>query len=346
MIRSAFLQGFDWSGRARRSALWAFVAFAGCVLSACAAAEIWLSGKSPQAPRFVYLLAAVMAVPLISLGLRRLHDRGHAGGWLVLGLVPVVGWALWLYLLCAPTHNRADAPETPPVLHIMGSIMAGLVVVLVASRMLWAPYLIPSGSMKPGLLVGDYVMVGYAGADDLRRGDVVVFRDALRGNANVARLIGLPGDTVQMRAGQIVLNSVVLAQDPLTDFTEVFAPQGPLHSLPRCGNAPVGAGGQCVTTQLQETLQDGRRYSVLDLMPNGPEDDTGIFTVPPDGYFMLGDNRDDSADSRFAVATGGMGFVAGNDIIGKANRVLFSAEGSSLLAVWRWRAGRYFWAVQ
>ena len=345
MIRTAFQQGFDWSGRARRREVWAYLAFAALVLMACAFGETWIAAGSPKAPRFTFLLAAALLGPLISLCVRRLHDRGHAGGWLVPALVPVVGWLCLLYLLCAPTNHRADAPDTPLSLRLVGGVIAALVVLLVALRAFWAPYWVPSGSMKPNVLAGDYMIARFGNADDLVRGDVLVFRAAATQTVHAARLIGLPGDRVQMKAGQIVLNEAGVAQTAAAPFTEVYAPQGPAHSLPRCGNAPVGAGGTCITQRLRETLPDGRMYDVLDIMQGTFPDDTAVFTVPPAAYFVLGDNRDDSFDSRFAQDVGGMGFVVADDVIGRADRVVFSAAGSVLQAFWQWRAGRFWQAV-
>ncbi|MFM2391907.1 MAG: signal peptidase [Pseudomonadota bacterium] len=347
MIRDAFLHAFEWSGRARRRAIWAYAGFALLVLSGSVFAEVWFSGGAPAAPRLVFLLAAVLLVPMISLAVRRLHDRGHWGGWLLLGFLPWVGVLLWAYLLLAPTDPRAEEPDTPAFLPLVGAGLSVILVLLVASRAFWAPYWIVSGSMKPGLLVGDYMIVRFAQATDVTRGDVLLFR-ASHGDgtaAMVARLIGLPGDQVQMRAGKLVLNGAVVSLAPRPPFAERNVPQGAMQSLPRCGNAPVGAGGQCITERLQETLPDGSSHDVLDLMTAGPADDTGVFDVPDGQFFMLGDNRDDSLDSRFDVAIGGMGLVAADDVIGRATRVLVSTEGRSLTAFWTWRADRFLQVV-
>lgn len=345
MVRTAILERIDWSGRARRRDLWLFLAFGCVVIAGVVAAELWIAAGSPKAPRFVYLTVALLIVPLVSLGVRRLHDRGHGGGWLMLALVPWLGGLVWLYLLLAPSDRRVDAPDTPMPLHLMGLVMAAVVLLLVGSRVFWAPYWIAAGSMKPNLLAGDYVMAGYVQADDLQRGDVVVFRAMPSGTVSMARVIGMPGDSVQMRAGQVVLNGVLVGQTPAEPFVERNTPQGPARSLPRCGNAPVGAGGPCITPRLRETLPDGAVQDVLDLVPGAAADDTAVFDVPPGKFFVLGDNRDDSLDSRFATAVGGVGFVASADVIGRANRVLLSAAGASWMAVWSWQAGRFWVAV-
>jgi signal peptidase I len=346
MLKDALLRSTDWSGRARRRDLWAFAVLAGLLLAACSLAEVWAAANDPKAPRFVFLLAALLLVPLISLGVRRLHDRGHGGGWLAFVLLPWVGWLLPAYLLLAPSKGRVDAPDTPVGLHVAGGLLAGLVVALVASRMFWSPYWVPSGSMKPTLLPGDYLIVGFADAARLQRGDVVVFRAGLQGQTYVARLIGLPGDRVAMQAGILLLNGQAVIQEDMPPFTEVSVAQGPARHLPRCGNAPVGAGGKCITAQRRETLPGGAKHAVLDLMPDATTGDMPEVTVPQGQYFMLGDNRDDSIDSRFATSTGGMGMVDGASVIGQADRVLFSAAGAWMLAVWNWRAGRYWLAIE
>jgi signal peptidase I len=346
MLRDAVLYCLDWSGRARRRELWALLAIVVVLAGAFPVAELWISGASPKAPRFVYVLLGLLLVPQISLGIRRLHDVGWSGGWLVLGFLPWVGMLFWIWLLFARSSSRAHVPDTPVAIHLLGVVLAGSLVLLLASRAIWAPYWIPSNSMKPGLLPGDYMTARFVDADDLQRGDVIVFRAGVQERTHVARVVGLPGDRVQMRAGVIVLNGVDIAQEALPPFTETYAAQGPAQSLPRCGNAPVGQGGQCETQRLRETLREGQGHEILNIMAGAAMDDTPEVTVPMGQFYVLGDNRDDSLDSRFARDAFGVGFVEGADVIGKARRVLFSAEGVSLLAVWSWRAGRVWRAIE
>jgi signal peptidase I len=346
MLREAVLRSFDWSGRARRRELWAFLAFAGLVLTGLVVAEMWMAQGSPKAPRLVFPAGALLLLPLISLGVRRLHDRGHGGGWLALAFLPWLGLAVWAYLLFAPSKGRVDAPDTPISLHLVGVGLVAVLVGLVASRVFWSPYWVQSASLKPTLLPGDYITAGFVDARDVARGDVILFRAGAAGQRHVARVIGLPGDRVALEAGAVVLNGArlpVVAADP---FVEVNAPQGPSQQLPRCGNAPVGAGGACETPRFRETLPEGRSYEVLDLMPGAAMDTMAEVTVPEGAFLVLGDNRDDSMDSRFAVSIGGMGMVDGSSVIGRAGRVLFSADGPWLTGFWEWRAGRFWQAVE
>ncbi len=118
-----------------------------------------------------------------------------------------------------------------------------------------------------------------------------------------------------------------------------------MRSRPRCETI-VGEGAICSKSQFLETLPGGRVHKVLNIDTNGPGDNTDVFTVPPGNYFFMGDNRDNSLDSRFSVNTGGVGFVPAEYLIGRADRVIFSSAGSSMLYFWTWRSDRYFTAVQ
>jgi signal peptidase I len=246
------------------------------------------------------------------------------------------------------------------------TVVYALLIAGVFRTLFFQPFWIPSGSMKDTLLIGDFLFVnkmayGYSRyscpfglcpfsgrilAGEPERGDVVVFRHPVNGSDFIKRLIGLPGDTVQMKEGVLFLNGAPVPQTEAGIFTEVFEPQGPMASLPRCENGPVGEGGDCTASRAIETLPGGRRHAVLNIDRNGAGDNTDVFTVPPGHYFFLGDNRDNSMDSRFSQAGGGVGFVPAENLIGRADRIMFSSAGRSMLYFWTWRGDRFFRAIE
>ncbi len=229
-------------------------------------------------------------------------------------------------------------------------IVQALLLALVIRTFLFQPFSIPSGSMRPTLLEGDYLFVtkwayGYSKhslpfspdlfsgrifGSDPERGDVVVFKFPPNPSLDyIKRVIGLPGDTVQMRDGQLFINGDAVPREKVgeinnPDITEV--------------NRPVEVW--------RETLPNGVSYDTLDLTPEGIGDNTREFVVPAGHYFMMGDNRDNSTDSRFNV-----GFVPEDHLVGRANIIFFSiAGGSSPLELWKWptdlRPSRFFSMVR
>ncbi len=276
------------------------------------------------------------------------------------------------------------AEKTSPghaVWETIKTIVYALLIAGVFRTLFFQPFWIPSGSMKETLLIGDFLFVnkmaygysyascpslimprfgvnvdaedvcGFLKGDNTRiwagapeRGDVVVFRHPVTGRDFIKRLIGLPGDRIQIKDGVIHLNGTPVAQTPDGVFTETMAPQGPQRLWPRCENAPVGKGGICEKQRFTETLPDGPSYTVLNIGNQGM-DHTGIYTVPEDHFFFMGDNRDNSSDSRLPQAAGGVGFVPFENLIGRADRIMFSSAGRSMLFFWTWRGDRFFKAI-
>ena len=262
------------------------------------------------------------------------------------------------------------------------TVVYALLIAGVFRSLFFQPFWIPSGSMKETLLIGDFLFVnkmayGYSYAScpslmmprfgvevdakdvcgvfdgdngrlfggDPERGDVVVFRHPISGRDYIKRLIGLPGDTIQIRDGVTVINGEPVKVEQAGLFKEIMEPQGPQGLRPRCENGPVGAGGECLKTRTLETLPNGVQHIVLNI-GNQQSDRTGVYNVPEGHYFFMGDNRDNSADSRLAQQAGGVGFVPYENLIGRADRIMFSSGGRSMLAFWTWRSDRFFKAVK
>ena len=229
--------------------------------------------------------------------------------------------------------------------------------VFILRSFIFAPFNIPSESMLPRLLIGDYLFVskwnyGYSRwslpwglplipgqifGRNPTPGDVVVFRaPVVQDHDVIKRVIGLPGDTVQMRAGQVFLNGKAIPKQRVADFT---LPLTPNFDAKLCG-APfqdVDAAGVpiCRYPRFRETLPNGRSYFVLDQAELPDRDDTGVYTVPAGHVFVMGDNRDDSGDSRFAPPDG-MGMVPMDHLEGKAVVTFFSTDGTASLLPWTW----------
>jgi signal peptidase I len=233
-----------------------------------------------------------------------------------------------------------------------------------------APFMIPTGSMLPEVMIGDYLFVakwpyGYSRysipfglgrfggriwSSEPKRGDVVVFRYPGRDEDYVKRLIGLPGDTVQMRGGRLILNGQTVPKVRIADWLMPVTPNSPCRYGGRIRAPAVEAGKRvCRYPRFRETLPGGRSYEVLDQVDGGA-DDTIVFKVPADHYFMMGDNRDDSADSRFSVDEDGVGLLPSDHVIGRALIAFFSTDGSAeWVKPWTWvsaarwdRVGRTF----
>jgi len=217
-------------------------------------------------------------------------------------------------------------------------IFHALIIALVIRTFLFQPFNIPSGSMKATLLVGDYLFVskysyGYSqfslplslplfsgrvpGGFFPERGDVVVFRLPKDTSTDyIKRVIGLPGDKIQVTDGIVSINGVPVKHERIADFieTEEGAPDAPVK-------------------RWKDTLPNGVSYETLDLVDNGFADNTQVYTVPAGNYFMMGDNRDNSTDSRFSQ----VGFVPLENIVGKAQIIFFSVyEGERAWQFWRW----------
>lgn len=251
------------------------------------------------------------------------------------------------------------------VVETIKTVVYALLIAGVFRTLFFQPFWIPSGSMKDTLLIGDFLFVnkmayGYSSfscpfgvcpisgrifGSEPERGDVVVFRHPVNGQDFIKRVVGLPGDTVQMREGRLFINGSVAPQTPDGEFIETFAPQGPIRSVPLCLEGRPPQGSSCTKEKALETLPGGTVHSVLNVF-DGRFDNTGVFSVPEGNFFFVGDNRDNSTDSRERQDFGGVGFVPYDHLIGRADRVMFSSAGRSLLFVWTWRPDRFFKKIE
>ena len=235
--------------------------------------------------------------------------------------------------------DQQDKPQKNAIWEVIVVGVQALVLALVLRTVAIQPFTIPSGSMMPTLLVGDYIIVnkfayGYSKyslpfvnpdwfkgrlfGSTPQRGDVIVFRLPPQPQIDyIKRVIGLPGDRVMMKEGVLYINGTAVPKIPDGAFTSD-------DSREPGENVPV----------FRETLDDGVTYDTLDLYPNSEGDNTREFIVPPDHYFMMGDNRDNSADSRFEV-----GYVPEENLVGRASFIMFSlGNATPFLNVWEWPA--------
>lgn len=268
------------------------------------------------------------------------------------------------------------------IVETIKTIVYALLIAGVFRTLFFQPFWIPSGSMKETLLIGDFLFVnkmayGYSyascpsvimpgiginiDAEDIcgmfpqnngrlfgsepERGDVVVFRHPVSGRDFIKRLVGLPGDRIQITNGVLSINDQPVKIEADGVFIETYEPQGPQASRPRCSNGAVGPGGDCEKQRYVETFPDGNSHLILDIGPQGL-DNTGVYLVPEGHYFFMGDNRDNSMDSRVPQSAGGVGFVPFENLIGRADRVMFSSAGRSMLFFWTWRGDRFFKAIR
>lgn len=241
------------------------------------------------------------------------------------------------------------------------------VIVIVFRSFILSPFNIPSESMMSRLLIGDYLLAskwsyGYSKyslpwsvplipgqilTSVPERGDVAIFKAPPSNNVDyIKRVIGLPGDQIQMKAGQLFINGQAIPKVRIANFvTPVTA--GMIAAAKADGRNPcvnpafelVAADGsaQCNYPRFRETLPNGVTYDVLDFGDGLANDDTEVFVVPEGHLFMMGDSRDNSEDSRVVVDQGGIGFVPQANLVGKAQVMMFSTDGSSnWFLPWTW----------
>ena len=230
------------------------------------------------------------------------------------------------------------------------SILIAIFIALLIRSFIFEPFNIPSGSMKPNLLVGDFIFVskysygfskhslpfsiplipGKIFSNTPERGDVVVFKTPENNRTDyIKRVIGLPGDEIEIKNGIIFINGSEILRKKLNDFIDTDN---------KMSNKRV---------RMYNEYFFNKEIKILDITDNGIADNTQLFNVPENHFFVMGDNRDNSQDSRF-IST--VGFIPYENLVGKAQFIFFSLENARFLQIWKWpnsiRYERIFQKIQ
>jgi signal peptidase I len=242
----------------------------------------------------------------------------------------------------ATPETKADGGFRSELIEMAKTVGLALLIATVLRVLIFEPFTIPSSSMEPGLVTGDYIVVskwsyGFSRASipfnldlfpwmrgkrifgrDPARGDVIVFRLPRDPGHDVyiKRLIGLPGDRVQVVRGAVFVNGKAIPRESA--------------GLARDHDDP----GR-IAPRVIETAPSGKRYVTFGGAPEGEADNTDVYVVPEGKYFFMGDNRDNSADSRWPMEVG-VGFCPAENVVGKAQMVMLSWRNASILKPWTW----------
>ena len=234
----------------------------------------------------------------------------------------------------------AGARATNEMLEVGKTVFWALLIALFLRVLLFQPFTIPSASMEPTLLEGDYIIVskysyGYSKHSiplsppifngrifwrSPERGDIIVFKLPRDNKTDyIKRLVGLPGDHLQVKHGTLFVNNQAVAQMPQ-------------------GQTTIDLGGFMTKADvIREKMANGRSYLTYSVDPTQAPENTDVFVVPEGNYFFMGDNRDNSLDSRFPKENDGVGFVPAENLEGKAQIILLSwNRGASLFKPWTW----------
>lgn len=241
--------------------------------------------------------------------------------------------------------GKAQSSDSGGIMETVKTIVYAVAIALFVRTFAYEPFNIPSGSMKPTLLVGDYLFVskfsyGYSKHslplslplfegrvfDEMpERGDVAVFKLPSDNRTDyIKRIVGLPGDRIQVKESILFINGEAVGLESLGDFTDEQ------YFDARLGEQKV--------PMFEETLPGGRTHLILEMTDRGRLDNTGVFEVPEGHVFAMGDNRDNSQDSRVR----NVGFVPLVNLVGRADFLLFSVNGAARwYEIWNWP-----WAIR
>ena len=249
--------------------------------------------------------------------------------------------------------GKEEASVENPFVETVSTLLWALGIAFVLRTFLFQPFHIPSGSMLPGLMKGDYIIttkysLGYGrhAATPLpfpvkkgrlferepARGDIIVFRPEGHTKNFIKRLVGQPGDQIQMKEGRLHIN-------------------GKPIQIQKVGQESyIDQSGRKVLAEAWSEAFGDKPHIIYDTQKNGRADNTNIYTVPAGHYFMMGDNRDRSGDSRMSISNGGAGYIPTENLIGKAKFILLSVDDDfALFKPWTWanmRSSRFFKAIK